>query len=284
MHESTLTVTSNDDIDLQVYRWAPDREARAVVQIQHGLAEHAGRYRRFAQGLTEAGYLVYAPDARGSGRTVGGDYGAWGPDGWAGWVDDLDVVNRRIRRDNSGMRVAIFGHSMGSFATQQYLLEHADDVDAVILSGTGDPAGIAAMLASDAPTDLSAFNAPFENRTGFEWLSRDTAEVDAYVADPMCGWAAPSPAGIASLARAAEPDALAAVRADLPVLLVSGSEDPVGGEGGAGVETVGRRYSEAGLREVDVRLYPGARHELLNETNREEVTADVLEFLARTVG
>ena len=284
MQESTITVTSRDGIDLHVYRWAPEGEPRAVVQIQHGLAEHAARYRRFAEALTAAGYLVYAPDARGSGLTAAGDYGAWGADGWAGWVDDVDALHQRIREDDPGLDVALFGHSMGSFASQQYLLDHADDVQAVILSGTGDPEVIAAMLGSDAPADLSVFNAPFEQRTGFEWLSRDEAEVDAYVADPMCGWAAPSPTGMGSLARAAGAEALAAIRPDLPVLLISGHDDPVGGERGDGVETVAKRYSDAGLRDVEVRLYPGARHELLNETNRDEVTDDVLAFLDRTVG
>lgn len=284
MDQTTITVTSRDGINLHVYRWTPESEPRAVVQIQHGLAEHAARYRRFAEALTAAGYLVYAPDARGSGISAAGDYGAWGPDGWAGWVDDLAVLNKRIRDDNPGLKLALFGHSMGSFASQQYLLDHATDVDAVILSGTGDAAAIAAMLASDAPTDLSAFNAPFEHRTGYEWLSRDEAEVDAYVADPMCGWAAPSPAGMASLAKAADPQALAAINPALPILLVSGLDDPVGGAQGEGVELTGQRYRDAGLTDVEVRLYPGARHEILNETTRDEVTADILAFLDRTVG
>lgn len=284
MQETTFTVPTSDGIDLHVYRWAPEGPPRAAVQVQHGLAEHAGRYRRFAEDLVQAGYLVYAPDARGSGRTAAGAYGNWGPAGWAGWVDDIAVLNAYVREQNPGLPIVLFGHSMGSFAAQEYLLDHADDVRAVVLSGTGEPASIAAMLGSDAPADLSVFNAPFQERTGFEWLSRDEAEVDAYVADPMCGWAAPSPEGMSALARAAEPEALAAIRPDLPILLVSGSHDPVGGENGAGVETVGRRYTETGLQDVRVRLYPGARHELLHETNRDEVTRDVVEFLDRVTG
>lgn len=284
MEETTFTVPSNDGIDLHVYRWAPEGEPRAVIQVQHGLAEHGARYRRFAEALTAAGYLVYAPDARGSGLTAAGKHGDWGPDGWQGWVDDLGVLNKRIREDAPGLPLVLFGHSMGSFATQHFLLDHASDVDAVVLSGTGDAAVLAPMLGSDAPTDLSAFNAPFEHRTGFEWLSRDADEVDKYVADPLCGWAAPSPAGIVSLARAADPEALSAIPKDLPILLISGRDDPVGGAGGEGVEAVAQRYRDAGLTDVEVHLYPEARHELLNETNRDEVTADVLAFLDRTVG
>ncbi len=283
MRETTTAVASVDGIALHTFRWAPEGTPRAVVQVQHGLAEHAARYRRFGEALTAAGYLVYAPDARGSGRTAAGRYGDWGPDGWPGWVDDLDRLNARIRGDNPGLKVALLGHSMGSFASQQYLLDHSGDIDALVLSGTTEVSGLAAMLDSDEPADLSAFNAPFENRTGYEWLSRDEAEVDKYVADEACGFPAPKFAGIATLAEAADPHRLAGVRADLPILLVSGTDDPLAG-GGAAVELVAARYREAGVGDVEVRLYPGARHELLNETNRDEVTADILAFLDRTVG
>jgi alpha-beta hydrolase superfamily lysophospholipase len=283
MQENSITVATADGIELQTFRWAPEGSPRAVVQVQHGLAEHAARYRRFGQALTSAGYLVYAPDGRGSGRTAAGRYGEWGPDGWPGWVEDLARLNTRIRQDNPALKVALFGHSMGSFASQQYVLDHSGDIDALVLSGTTEVSGLAAMLDSDEPADLSAFNAPFENRTGYEWLSRDESEVDAYVADEACGFAAPKLTGIATLAQAADPQRLAGIRSDLPILLVSGSDDPLAG-GGAAVETVAQRYLDAGVRDVQVRIYPRARHELLNETNRDEVTADVMAFLNRTVG
>ena len=283
MQETTITVATADGIALQTYRWAPQGTPRAVVQVQHGLAEHAARYRRFAGALAAAGYLVYAPDARGSGRTAAGRYGQWGPDGWPGWVEDLARLNARIRQDNPALKVALFGHSMGSFASQQYVLDHSADVDALVLSGTTEVSGLAAMLDSDEPADLSAFNAPFEFRTGYEWLSRDESEVDAYVADEACGFVAPKLTGIATLAQAADPQRLAGIRPDLPILLVSGTDDPLAG-GGAAVEVVAQRYRDAGLRDVRAVLYPGARHELLNETNRDEVTGDILAFLDLTVG
>lgn len=113
MDESTIEVTSRDGIQLQVYRWAPDGELRAVVQIQHGLGEHALRYKRFAQALTEAGYLVYAPDGRGSGRTAEGRYGHWGEDSWPGWVDDVARLNERIRADHPGCRWRCSGTRWG---------------------------------------------------------------------------------------------------------------------------------------------------------------------------
>lgn len=283
MDESTVMITSRDGIELHTYRWAPDGPPRAVVQVQHGLAEHAGRYRRFARALTDAGYLVYASDARGSGRSARGAYGDWGADGWPGWVDDIGRVNQRIRRDDPDLPVALFGHSMGSFAAQQYLLDHSGDVDAVVLSGSTEVSWLVPVLDADEPADLSAFNEPFAHRTGFEWLSRDEAEVDAYVADPACGWEAPPLPEIGTLARAADPGQVQAVRDDLPLLIVSGDADPLA-QGGGAVETLAARYRDAGLTDVTVRLYPGARHEVLNETNRDEVTADVVGFLDRTVG
>lgn len=283
MNESTITVTSRDGIELQVYLWAPQGAPRAVVQIQHGLGEHAGRYRRFGTALAEHGYLVYAPDGRGSGRTARGAYGAWGPDSWPGWVDDVARLTARITADHPQLRRALFGHSMGSFATQQFLLEHSGEVDAVVLSGTTEVSGLIPIFESSEPADLSAFNAGFEHRTGFEWLSRDPAEVDAYVADPGCGFESEPFRGISTLAAAADPERLSGIRADLPILLVSGDADPLAG-GGAAVELVGQRYRDAGLADVTVRLYPQARHELLNETNRDEVTADVVAFLDRTIG
>ncbi len=283
MREDTITVTSGDGIELQTYRWAPEGEPKAVVQLQHGLGEHAGRYRRFGEALTNAGYLVYAPDARGSGRTAKGEYSNWGPDGWPGWVDDLTKLNARIRADHPGLPVALFGHSMGSFASQNWLLDHSADVDAAVLCGTTDVAGLVPVLDSPIPADLSTFNAAFEHRTGFEWLSRDEAEVDKYVDDEMCGWTAQPLKDISTLAAASDPDQVARVRPDLPILLVAGDADPINGTGEA-VRLVGQRYRDAGVQDVTVTIYPGARHEILNETNRDDVTADVLSFLDRTVG
>lgn len=283
MHEDTLTLRTHDDIDLHVYRWAPDGDPKAAVQLHHGLAEHAGRYRRFAEALTSAGYLVYAPDQRASGRSAVDGYGNWGADGWAGWVNDYALLNARIRADNPGLDVALFGHSLGSFGAQHYLLDHSADVAAVVLSGTGDVEVLVPALTAQGPADLSAFNAPFENRTGFEWLTRDEAEVDKYVADEACGWAAPMPSDMTSLLSAADPVAVQGVRPDLPILLVSGEHDPVGGQAGQGVNVTASRYRAAGLTDVVVTLYPQARHEILNEVNRDEVTHDIIDFFERVV-
>ena len=280
--ESTTTITTGDGQQLHTFVWSPEGRPKAVVQVQHGLAEHAARYRRFAEALTAAGYLVYAADARGSGLSAVDGYGAWGPDGWPGWVDNVGRLTARIRRDEPELPLGVFAHSMGSFATQQHLLDHADNVDAVVLSGSTDVSWLVPVLDAREPADLSAFNAPFEHRTGFEWLSRDESEVDAYVADPACGWEAPPLADIGTLAAAADPERVAGIRDDLPILILSGSDDPLA-QGGAAVEALADRYRQAGLTDVQMTLYPGARHEILNETNRDEVTADILAFFDRTL-
>jgi alpha-beta hydrolase superfamily lysophospholipase len=155
-----------------------------------------------------------------------------------------------------------------------------------VLSGTSAADVIAGAIDTTQPADLAAFNAGFEPaRTGYEWLSRDEAEVDAYVADPDCGFALDVPAMgemVAGGAGTADPTRLRAIRDDLPIYLFSGDADPLAG-GGALVQLVGDRYREAGVRDVTVTLYPGARHETLNETNRDEVTADLLAWLDRVV-
>ncbi|MBE0594638.1 MAG: alpha/beta hydrolase, partial [Gemmatimonadales bacterium] len=164
------------------------------------------------------------------------------------------------------------------------LLDHASTWSGVVLSGSTALDALAAGMAqapAGAPTGLAAFNAGFEHRTGYEWLSRDEAEVDAYVADPWCGWDVPDeviPSLFAPAPRLADPALLAGIRRDLPILIASGDADPLAG-GGALVQLLGQRYREAGIADVTVMLYPAARHEILNETNRDPITADIVAWL-----
>jgi alpha-beta hydrolase superfamily lysophospholipase len=173
---------------------------------------------------------------------------------------------------------------MGSFALQGYLLDHSADVDAAVLSGTSALDVIAPGIDPTKEVDLSAFNAPFEPaRTEYDWLSRDPDEVDAYVADPACGFGLnpQSTAGMLDgLADTGDAARLAGIRADLPIYLMSGDADPLAG-GGALIELVADRYRQAGVTDVTVALYPGARHEVFNETNRDAITADLLAWLDR---
>jgi alpha-beta hydrolase superfamily lysophospholipase len=152
----------------------------------------------------------------------------------------------------------------------------------VVLSGSTALDVLAATLAqAEGPVGLEAFNAGFEHRTGYEWLSRDESEVDAYVADPWCGFETPPetvPMLVADAGRLADPAVLAGIRPGLPLLLASGSDDPLAGSGQL-VELLGQRYRDAGLVDVTVTVYPGARHEIFNESNRDSVTADVVSWL-----
>lgn len=286
MDETTFSFAAGDGSDIAVYRWTGDGAPKAVVQIAHGMGEHAARYRRLAEALTAAGYVVYANDHRGHGTTArSADHlGDLGPGGWVGLVSDLGELGGIARREHAGLPLVVVGHSMGSFAVQGYLLDHSADVDGAVLSGTSAIDVIAPGIDPTKEVDLSAFNAAFEPaRTEYDWLSRDPDEVDAYVADAACGFGL-NPQGTASmldgLADTGDPARLAGVRGDLPIYLLSGDADPLAG-GGALIELVADRYRQGGVTDVTVALYPGARHEVFNETNRTEITADLVTWLDR---
>ena len=288
MNEDTFEIAGSDGLAVHVYRWSADSEPRAVVQLAHGMGEHAGRYRRFAEALVGAGYVVYANDHRGHGLTAGGveNHGDLGAAGWQGLVDDIGTLAGRARTENPGKPLAVFGHSMGSFALQQFLIEHSAELDVAILSGTSAIDVIGAGIDPDAEVDLSAFNAPFEPApTEYEWLSRDRAEVDAYVADDACGFGINAVAARGMLegtAVAGDPAEIAKLRSDLPIYITSGDADPLAG-GGELIELVAQRYRDAGVHDVTVARYADARHELLNEINRDAVTADILGWLERAL-
>jgi len=278
-------VSAADGTPITTYTW-PDVAGKplGVVQIAHGLAEHGARYDRFARALNAAGFLVHAVDHRGHGRSANGRLGQLGPAGFAGLIADVAQYGAALRAQHDGLPLFLFGHSMGSFAAQAALLDHAATWSGVVLSGSTALDMLAAAMASappDAPSGLAAFNAGFEHRTGYEWLSRDPAEVDAYVADPWCGWEVPDdviPSLFAPAPRLADPAQLARIRKDLPILIASGDADPLAG-GGALIQLLGQRYRDAGLADVSVTLYPAARHEILNESNRDEVTAHIVAWL-----
>ena len=285
---STLTSSFRSDADgtkIETYAWSDVAgKPVGVVQIAHGLAEHGERYDRFAKALNAAGFVVHAVDHRGHGRTANGQLGDFGPAGFEGLIADVAQFGAALRAQHKGLPLFLFAHSMGSFAAQAAILDHASIWSGVVLSGSTALDMLAAGMANapaDAPAGLEAFNASFEHRTGYEWLSRDDSEVDAYVADPWCGWDVPNdviPSLFAPAARLADPALLAGIRSDLPILIASGDADPLAG-GGSLIQLLGQRYREAGAVDVTVTLYPSARHEILNETNRSEVTADIVAWL-----
>jgi alpha-beta hydrolase superfamily lysophospholipase len=253
------------------------------------MGEHALRYGELAGVLTARGLVVYAQDHRGHGATAPteADYGVLGENGWSELVADIGRLTDVARAGHPGLPVVLIAHSMGSFAAQQYLVEHSDRADAVALTGTAAIDLIEAALNLDEPVDLSAFNAPFAPaRTDFDWLSRDEAQVDLYVADKRCGFGLDSASAKAMFASGrplADPAVMGQVRSDLPLYIAVGEADPVNA-GLAVLTPLVDRYKAAGLEDVTVKVYPRARHEIFNETNRDEVYADLVGWISRVIG
>ena len=283
-HRSGTFSSPVDGIALATYTWDAVDAPRGVVQVAHGLAEHSARYAGLAQALNEAGYVVCATDHRGHGGSITEVPGDFGSPGFEGLIADVAAYGAALGSEHPDLPLFLIAHSMGSFAAQSVLLEHSGQYAGVVLSGSTALDALAGNLAaSEGAGGLEAFNAGFEHRTGYEWLSRDEAEVDAYVADPLCGFDLPDatmPGLFGAASRLADPQELGRIRSDLPMLIASGSEDPVAG-GGRLIELLAQRYRDAGVKDVTVTVYDGARHEIFNEVNRDQITADVVNWLVQ---
>ena len=289
---------------LTLYLWQTDAPCRGVIQLVHGMAEHIARYDRLARALCAAGYTVAGHSHLGHGEDAREDeLGFFGrKDGWDHLVEDVHAAHEMLLKRFPGQRFAILGHSMGSFVTREYLLRYGGDLTAAVICGTGWFPGPLCSVTRAAAALCGVFGgwqkpAPLVDRlmskdnnkafaparTPFDWLSRDTAEVDKYMADLRCGFLFTARGyydmftGLKSLSRLHR---LAALPGNLPVLFISGDADPIGTQG-KGVNTVAQQFRDAGVRDVTVRLYPGARHELFNETNRDEITAELIDWLNR---
>jgi len=312
MTEQTSLLQAGDSA-VHVYTWEPDAPESgssaspvAVLQIIHGMGEHAARYARLAQALTARGWAVIAHDQRGHGQTAHSvrDLGFFADEGgWAKVVADARAVSESARERWPDAPLAVLGHSMGSYVLQSLLFQH-DDYAAVVISGstlnTGllvnvgrqiakverwrlGPRGVSWLLQR---LSFGTFSRAIDDRrTDFDWLSRDPAEVDKYIDDPLCGF--PSTTGLwvdllETFRELEKPENVAKIRSDLPIRFMSGSEDPVN-EGGTGFEKLVSLYRERGFDELSAELVEGARHELLNETNRDEITADLIAWLEEQV-
>ena len=277
------------DITIAAYRWDPESGPRGIAQLTHGMGEHAQRYAHVAEALTREGYVVYAQDHRGHGNTAASDdeLGVVGADGWTELVADIDRLGNLARAVHPGLPLVLIGHSMGSFAAQQYVLDHSRDIDALVLTGTAAIDLLEPALDLDAPIDLSDFNAPFAPaRTDFDWLSRDPGEVDKYVADPRCGFGLDTAAGrqmFVAAREVADPARLDRIRKDLPIHISVGEQDPVNG-GGPLVTALVDRLEEAGVDDVSLVTWPAARHEVFNETNRDEVITEMIRWIDSAIG
>jgi alpha-beta hydrolase superfamily lysophospholipase len=261
----------------------PSGPVRGVLQIAHGMGEHSLRYRKPLQPLIDAGIAIYSNDHRGHGRTAANkeSLGDFGPKGFVALVDDMASLSRIARQENPGKKLILMGHSMGSFAAQIYVVEHSDLIDGFILSGS------AAFDMLQAPRGgLSSIGEGMgKTRTPFDWLSRDDREVDAYIADPLCGFTvneASRNSMFAAGAAAVDPKALAQIRKDLPFYIFAGDKDPINADLSRLWPLVGR-YRKAGIKQVETDFYPGGRHEMLNETNRDEVVANLKNWIERVI-
>ena len=282
--------------------WLPEGEARGVVQIVHGVAEYIARYDHVARFLNDHGYIVCGEDHLGHGDSAKEDeYGYFTKyDGWTLVTADVRTLRQTQGKKYPGLPYFLLGHSMGSFLTRTYLCSYPGELTGAILSGTGQEPAITvlagkllAQMICSAKGDryvsvlldklsLGSYNNKFKpNRTEVDWLSRDNAAVDAYVKDPRCGFKAT--AGMfrdmmGGLRYISRPKNLAQMDKSTPVYLFSGAEDPVGGFG-KGVKKVYGYFDAQGVKDLHMKLYPGGRHEMFNETNREEVMEDLLTWL-----
>jgi len=284
MPDESFRVRSRVDFTpLQAYRWRPGVEPHAVMVVAHGAAEHALRYDRFARALNQAGIEVLAMDHRGHGQSPGPDgLGDFGAGGWDGLVADLGQFIDSAHESHPELPVVVFGHSMGAAAVQQYAPDGSQAIAALILSGSS---ARELPREGERPSRVPP-NKPFEpGRTPYDWLSRDPEEVDKYIADPLCGfgsWRVRPRGMMGDPARLSDPEMLRRIRPDLPCLFVAGDEDPVNQQL-QGLRLLEQRWRAAGVQRIDTLYYPGGRHEMLNEVNRDQVTSDIVGWLRRVL-
>lgn len=286
-------VTMQDGHEIFVRHCIPER-LKGHIHLLHGMAEHSERYLQFANMLVELGYLVSMHDHRGHGKTVerNGVLGHYADEnGFNLVVDDVAQVLAAVRRGKEYPKPILFGHSMGSFIVRRYLQLYSEDVHSAILCGTGSTTPIHAagnalanllsqIQGANVPSKMmnalsfGSFNKQVKNpKTKMDWLSRDEVEVQKYIEDPLCGFI-PTNQFFADLTKGllliAKNEELVKVRHDIPLLFISGSDDPVGGNG-KGVFKVANSMRKAGVENVAIHIFEEMRHEILNEKNKQHV-------------
>lgn len=285
----------------QLLLWAGTDKPRAMVLLIHGMAEHIARYARLAKALNARGIAAAGFDLPGHGAGTSKErLGYFAKErGWDKLLGDVHTAREVLEKRWPDVPLVMLGHSMGSFVLRSYLLQYPAPF-AVVLSGTGSQPlplvqfgrAVASLISlprgGQKPSQFlnklafSANNKPFEpSRTPADWLSRDENEVDKYVQDPLCGFVFTAKGyqdffeGLLTLHDTRK---IKRLKKNLPMLLISGDKDPVGGMG-QGVREAAQSYINAGLQDVTMKLYPEARHEVFNETNRDEVTEDVITWI-----
>ncbi|MGN7476699.1 alpha/beta hydrolase [Solibacillus silvestris] len=302
MDQHSFYATMSDGHDIFVRTFTPKGNKLGHIHILHGMAEHSARYERFAEKLCEEGYFVSAHDHRGHGFTAqkSGMLGCFGlKNGFDRIVEDVHEVLAYLKDETAG-RPILFGHSMGSFIARRFIQQYSGKIERLILSGTGSPTLLhetghivarqlvklqGAKTRSKLMDKLSFgnFNRNIPNaKTNFDWLSTDEKEVQKYIDDPFCGFVATNQffadltGGMAMLKNDREN---ARIRPDLKILLISGTEDPVGGTEAKGVLQAGKQLALAGVKQVKVHLFEGMRHEILNEKKKQQVIEIIVRWL-----
>lgn len=281
----------------------PDAEPRAIVQIIHGIAEYIGRYDEFMSFLADNGIIAVGTDHLGHGKSIESEEqtGFFAYDnGWDYVVRDEEVLRLAMHENYPELPIIVFGHSMGSFMTRTLLIRYPNAFNAAIISGTGNQGAAlvnGGLFMGNLVTGLrgahhyskflnnlafGSYNKIYENpKTEYDWLSRDEANVQKYIDDPLCGFI-PSCSLFRDMMTGVKfitnKKNLTAMNKDMPVYFMSGDMDPVG-ECGKGVQKAYNNFLEAGMKDVSIKLYPGGRHEMLNEINKDEVYADILAWL-----
>src|SRR5712672_2278040 len=253
--------TSSDGMQIACTRWNNRNPPRGLLQIVHGMGEHIGRYQTLIEELAHAGLVVYGNDHRGHGRTARsrGELGDFGPGGFDLMVKDMVRLSLKAKDENPNQPLILLGHGMGSFAAQQYALEHSDLIDGLVLSGSGILDGLAQLRRSAQPGENFLNASCMQARTPFDWLSRDPDVANVFMRDPLC-FGTLQPASMKSFLSAApklaNPRRLRSIRRALPIYLFSGSEDPVGQQL-EGLRILMGRYRRAGLSNISHHFYPG---------------------------
>lgn len=294
MYKETFEVSGFGGMKLPAILWLPDDETKRILQITHGMTEHIGRYEAFAEAMTAQGIAVAGYDLRGHGQNHGNpNVASFGKGGWEASLEDMRLFFEVLSARFPGVPHDMLGFSLGSFLLREYLGRRTDGVSRAIIMGTGhQPAPVLSVMMAivkgqiqkggfDSTTELvrklsfGTYNTRFKpNRTQSDWLCADTAQLDAYLADPLCRrdissglfWQL-----LSAMKRTGSRAVCETWNKDMPVLLISGQDDPVG-DGGKGVMAVKKLLDTAGMKNVSLHLIPRARHILLDE--RESGAAD----------
>ena len=285
----------------------PDAEPRAIVQIIHGIAEYIDRYDEFMSFLADNGIIAVGTDHLGHGKSIESEEqtGFFAYDnGWDYVVRDEEVLRLAMHENYPELPIIVFGHSMGSFMARTLLIRYPDAFNAAIISGTGNQGAAlvnGGLFMGNLVTGLKgahhyskflnnlafgSYNKIYDNpKTEYDWLSRDEANVQKYIDDPLCGFI-PSCSLFRDMMTGVKfitnKKNLTAMNKDMPVYFMSGDMDPVG-ECGKGVQKAYNNFLEAGMKDVSIKLYPGGRHEMLNEINKDEVYSDILTWLGSKI-